>query len=104
MDYRQHAMEFPMAKLYEEGAKNVDDEIDKMREAILKKDGIVGSEQKNDFNFFVKNCMTRNMMEQIGGEISQYNKQSFRVKALDKRDSELSVPSHGSEESHSTII
>jgi hypothetical protein len=81
-------MEFPEAKLYEEGARNVDDEIDKMREAILKKDGIVGPEAKNDFNYFVNNCMTKNMMEQIGGEISTYNNNSFRLKALNRQISE----------------
>lgn len=59
-----------MAKLYEDGAKNVDDEINKMREAILKKDGIVGPEQKDDFNFFVQNCMTKNMIYQNGGQMS----------------------------------
>jgi hypothetical protein len=37
-------MIFPTAKLIEEGGCNIDDQIDVMREAVLKKDGIVGAE------------------------------------------------------------
>jgi hypothetical protein len=37
-------MMFPRAKMIQEGACNVDDEIDVMRDAILKKEGIVGPE------------------------------------------------------------
>jgi hypothetical protein len=71
----------------------VDDEIDLIREAILVKDGIVGPESKKDFNFFVNNCMTKNMLQQIGGEISEFNSQSFRIKELGKRQSENSLDS-----------
>lgn len=42
MDLRQENMVFPNAKLIEDGGCNIDDQIDKMREAVLKKDGIVG--------------------------------------------------------------
>ena len=56
-------MVFPNAKLYEEGHWNIDDEIDGIREAILIKDGIVPPESKEDFNFFVKSCLNKQMLE-----------------------------------------
>jgi hypothetical protein len=59
MDFRQKEMVFPYAKLYESGGQQVEDEIDKIREAILNKDGIVEAEMKEQFNFFVGNCMSR---------------------------------------------
>ena len=79
MENRQSAMMFPEAILYEEGAWNIDDEIDTIREAILVKDGIVAAENKEDFNFFVNNCLNKKMLEQIGGDMSEYNNQSFRL-------------------------
>ena len=72
-------MVFPNAKLYEEGHWNIDDEIDGIREAILIKDGIVPPESKEDFNFFVKSCLNKQMLEQFGGDMSQYNNESFRL-------------------------
>jgi hypothetical protein len=72
-------MVFPNAKLYEEGHWNIDDEIDGIREAILIKDGIVPPESKEDFNFFVQNCLNKQMLEQFGGDMSQYNNESFRL-------------------------
>ncbi len=50
-------MIFPKAKLIQEGGDNVDDLIDIMRDGILKQEGIVSFEAKNDFKYFVGNCM-----------------------------------------------
>lgn len=63
MDYRQANMLFPKAKLYQEGGDNIDDEIDIMKNAILKKDGIVDREAQEDFRFFVGNCMSRSILD-----------------------------------------
>ena len=72
-------MQFPEACLYREGGENIDKDIDRMREAILVKDGIVSNEATEDFRFFVKNCMNRQILDQIGGELSSFEKKSFRM-------------------------
>jgi len=72
MDNRQRNMQFPRAKLYEEGGDTIDNEIDKMREAILKQVGIVSADNEEDFKYFVRNCMNRRMLDQIGGDISTF--------------------------------
>ena len=41
MDLRQKHMRFPRAKLYEEGGDVIDNEIDKIRDALINKPGIV---------------------------------------------------------------
>ena len=46
MDYRQANMIFPKAKLFQEGGDNIDDDIDRMRQAILAKEDIVPTEAK----------------------------------------------------------
>ncbi len=51
------------AKFIQNGHKRIDNEIDKMREAVCKKDGIVPAEEKNNFNYFINNCMTRTMIQ-----------------------------------------
>ena len=56
-------MVFPKAKLLQEGGDNIDDDIDRMREAILATEDIVPAEAKMDFDFFVKNCMTRQLLD-----------------------------------------
>lgn len=84
MDYRQRNMVFPSAKLYEEGGDTIDNEIDKMREAILGQPGIVGDNNEEDFKYFVKNCMNRRMLDQIGGDVSTFQNQSFRLNALNR--------------------
>ena len=82
MDYRQANMIYPKAKLVQEGGENIDDDIDGMREAILKKEGIVSKEAEQDFHFFVKNCMSRQLLDQIGGEMNSFSKNSFRLNQL----------------------
>ena len=72
MDNRQRNMVFQRAKLYEEGGDTIDNEIDKMREAILKESSIVGQSGEEDFKYFVKNCMNRRMLDQIGGDVSSF--------------------------------
>ena len=54
MDLRQKHMRFPRAKLYEEGGDVIDNEIDKIRDAILNKANIVVIKAQEDFQFFVK--------------------------------------------------
>ena len=56
-------MVFPECKLIEAGGYIVDSRIDDIKQAILKKDGIVGQEVENDFRFFVGNCMNKNMLD-----------------------------------------
>ena len=87
MDLRQQNMIFPKAKLIEEGGCNIDDQIDVMREAILKKDGIVGAEAQEDFRYFVKNCININVLDQIGGELNSFEKRSFRMRQLSLKKS-----------------
>ena len=72
-------MQFPKACLYKDGGDVIDPDIDKMRESILKKDGIVSTEAAEDFRFFVKNCMNRSILDQIGGKLSSFEKKSFRM-------------------------
>lgn len=55
-----------------------------MRDAILVKEGIVSNEAADDFRFFVKNCMNRQILDQIGGEISSFEKKSFRMAQLNR--------------------
>ena len=87
MDLRQQNMIFPKAKLIEEGGCNIDDQIDVMREAVLKKDGIVGAEAQEDFRYFVKNCININVLDQIGGELNSFEKRSFRMRQLSLKKS-----------------
>ena len=82
MDYRQANMVYPNAKLIQEGGDNIDGEIDRMREAILKKEDIVPQEAQQDFHFFIKNCMTRQLLDQIGGEMNSFSTNSFRLNQL----------------------
>ena len=56
-------MEFPECKLIEQGGWVIDDRIDHIRGAILKKDGIVGPDAQDDFRFFVGNCMNNKMLD-----------------------------------------
>lgn len=67
IDYRQSNMLFPNAMLIKEGGDNIDPSIDVIKEAILSKDGIVDKDSKNDFHFFVKNCMSKQSLDLIGG-------------------------------------
>ena len=71
-------MMFPECKLIEEGGYVIDNKIDSIRDAILKKDGIVDTENTNDFRFFVGNCLNQNMLNQVGGEMNTFEKKSFR--------------------------
>jgi hypothetical protein len=61
----------------------VDDEIDKIKEYLLKTDGIVGVNVE-EFRFFLDNCMSRKMLDQIGGELNSFSKKSFRLEQLTK--------------------
>ena len=72
-------MEFPECKLIETGGYVIDNRIDDIKEAILKKDGIVGADSVNDFRYFVGNCMNENMLNQIGGEIKTDRTKSFSL-------------------------
>lgn len=58
-------MVFPDAKFFENGYKRIDAQIDIMRESVCKKDGIVPAEEKSNFNYFINNCMTRTMIQQM---------------------------------------
>jgi len=55
-------MVFPDAKFIQNGHKRIDNQIEIMREAVCKKDGIVPAEEKSNFNYFINNCMTRTMI------------------------------------------
>ena len=59
---RWNEMMFPECKLIEEGGHVIDNRIDGIREAILKKDGIVGPEVTDQFRFFIGNAMNQNML------------------------------------------
>lgn len=59
-------MVFPTAKLIQQGGDNIDQSIEKMKNAILKKDGIVDADSKADFNFFVSNCININALDSMG--------------------------------------
>ena len=79
MDYRQLNMVFPKAKLVQEGGDNIDEDIDMMKEAILQMDGIVDQNQQSDFVSYVNNCMSRSILESIGGGMSSFERKSFRL-------------------------
>ena len=64
MDRRQESMMFPNGLLVKHGGADIDDEVDKIREAILVKDGIVDPKDEDgkiqrDFRYFIKNCMNQ---------------------------------------------
>jgi hypothetical protein len=63
MDYRQQFMTFPKAKLIQDGYERIDVYVDRMRENILNKDGIVPAPEKTKFNFFVEKCMNKAMIQ-----------------------------------------
>lgn len=55
---------FPNGLLVKHGGADIDDEVDKIREAILVKDGIVDPKDEDgkiqrDFRYFIKNCMNQ---------------------------------------------
>ena len=56
-------MVFPKAKLIQEGGDNIDDDIEKMKDALLNKDGIVGADAQSDFRFFLGNCMSTKVLD-----------------------------------------
>jgi hypothetical protein len=62
MDYRQQVLCFPKAKLMQHGHDRIDEYVDKMKNGILNKDGIVPKEDKQNFNFFVNSCMNKPMI------------------------------------------
>lgn len=39
----------------------------------MKKDGIVDKNRQDDFRFFFGNLMNKNMIDQVGGEMNQFN-------------------------------
>lgn len=84
IDYRQSQMVFPNAKLIQEGGDNIDGSIDSVREAILAKQGIVDESSQEDFRFFVKNCMSKQSLDLIGGQFSSFSKKSFRLYQLNQ--------------------
>jgi hypothetical protein len=90
MDYRQANMIFPNAKLVQQGGDNIDEYISEIREAILSKEGIVSDDARQDFRFFVKNCMSTSILDQIGGDMNSFNKRSFRLKQLNQSRSSQS--------------
>ena len=57
----------------------MDEDIDHMKEALLNKEGIVAEEGKEDFRYFVGNCMNRVILDQIGGDMNSFRKKSFRL-------------------------
>jgi hypothetical protein len=82
MDYRQLNMVFPMAKLVQEGGDNIDGSIEIMKEAIIQMDDLVSEESLEDFRSYVKNCMSRSLLDNIGGWMSSFEKKSFRLNQL----------------------
>jgi hypothetical protein len=46
MDYRQKVLCYPKAKFIQQGYERIDEYIDKMRNNIINKDGIVPQEEK----------------------------------------------------------
>jgi len=82
MDYHQLHMIFPKAKLIQEGGDNIDQDIELMKESILKMNGIVDPIKQQDFYAYVKNVMSRSLLENIGGGMSSFEKKSFRLNQL----------------------
>ena len=72
MDNRQQNMMYPRAKLVQEGGDNIDESIDMMKEAIISMDGLVSEEAQEDFRSYVKNCMSRSILDNIGGWMSSF--------------------------------
>ena len=56
---------FPKAKLIQSGGENVEEYIDIMRESILKKNGIVPDDSKQDFLILINQCMSRAVIASI---------------------------------------
>jgi hypothetical protein len=83
-------MVFSKAKLIQEGGDNIDDYVTIIRDAILAKEGLVSEEASQEFKFFVQNCMSTSILDQIGGEMNSFNKKSFRLKQLNNSRSSLS--------------
>lgn len=79
MDYRQENMVFSEAKLIQDGGVNIDDRIDMMRDAILDQPGLVHKDAEQEFKFFVSNCMSRTILDQIGGAMNSFSNRSFRL-------------------------
>ena len=84
-------MIFSKAKLIQEGGDNIDDYIGIIRESILNKEGLVSDEASEEFKFFVKNCLSTQILDQIGGEMNSFNKKSFRLKQLNNSRSSFSL-------------
>lgn len=56
-------MIFSKAKLIQEGGDNIDDYIGIIRESILNKEGLVSDEASEEFKFFVKNCLSTQILD-----------------------------------------
>ena len=84
-------MIFSKAKLIQEGGDNIDDYIGIIRESILNKEGLVSDDASEEFKFFVKNCLSTQILDQIGGEMNSFNKKSFRLKQLNNSRSSFSL-------------
>lgn len=88
MENRQNNMHFPNAKLYQSGGESIDNQIDKMREALLKKDGIVDEQNKNNFRFFISNCMNEKIIA-ANEETNSFTRQNFRADSLNRSRSSI---------------
>ena len=82
MDNHQLNMIFPKAKLIQEGGDNIDGDIELMKESILETNDIVDPIKMIDFKSYVKNVMSRSLLENIGGGMSSFEKKSFRLNQL----------------------
>lgn len=72
---------FPNAMLLKAGYEPIDDEIKKMRDELLKAEGVVDAGSQSDFRLFLKSTMKRKMLDQIGGDVSLFDTSSFRQKS-----------------------
>lgn len=79
MEFRQDCMVFCDAKLIQDGGVNIDDHLDMIRDAILGTESLINIEAQKDFRFLVSNCMSRTILDQIGGTMNSFNEKSFRL-------------------------
>ena len=75
---RQDNMVFPRAKLVQEGGENIDLDLSNIKNALLTKDGLVDDAEKENFRFFIDSCLNKDFLDQCGGEMSSFNRDSFR--------------------------